>query len=166
MKKLIWGSAVALVLTLTLYLPVSTLAQGTSVHEKGIMQGYSYPLFVPCANHGDGEIIVIGGDVSWQCTYTLDANGTLHMECLYGPRGTGTGVGMTSGTVYDSTGMSRINQQVTNVELPYEFSMVNVSPFIARGSEENLLFRQLMHWTIDANGHIHAAIDKITFVCH
>jgi hypothetical protein len=65
--------------------------QLTSTAHAAMVINVSVPterqVFVPCANGGVGEVIVISGELHALISVTLDANGGVHEHILFNRRG-------------------------------------------------------------------------------
>ena len=103
MKRTI-ATCVVIVLT-TLAGAAVARAQATTVTTNEQIP-FSQLVFVPCADSGAGELILISGTLHVLSHVTIDAQGGLHAKIHFQPQGA-TGVGLTTGDTYHATGVTQ-----------------------------------------------------------
>lgn len=119
--------------------------------------------FVPCANGGAGELVQLSGRLHDLIHLTTNDNHFLvnfHTQ----PQGI-TGVGLTTGTKYQGTGVTqeRFGGSLVNGQISETF--VNNYRLIGRGPGNNLLIHQNAHITFNAKGELTAEIDHLSVTC-
>jgi len=165
MRKLTFNrKAVSLVLALTL---ASSLAAAVSAQAVAITTNDFVPLaaavFVPCANGGAGEVVLISGTLHVQNHITINDN-RASIKIHFQPQGA-SGVGLTTGDVYHATGVTQEHDSVPITNGAAEFTFVNNFRIIGPGPDNNLLVHQNVHVTIDANGNVTTTVDNLSVEC-
>jgi hypothetical protein len=74
-------------------------------------------------------------------------------------------VGLTTGDVYQATGVTQEQDSIPLINGAFEFTFVNNFKIIGPGTDNNLLVHQNVHVTIDANGFVTTVIDNTTVEC-
>jgi hypothetical protein len=119
--------------------------------------------FVPCANGGAGEVVVVTGNLHEVFTTVISGNGTLVLRSHFQPQGV-SGVGLTTGDKYQATGVTELSD-VISPPFPVTSTFVNNFRFIGQGPGNNLLVHEVAHLTIDANGVVRVDVDKASVEC-
>jgi hypothetical protein len=148
--------AVGAILTLTATPPPARAEVVTNVSVP-----FFFPVIVPCANGGAGEVVLLTGDLHMLLRITADNNGGLHVKMHVQPQGV-SGVGMTTGAKYQATGVA---QEEFNVKVGIEDTFVNNFRIIGQGPGNNLLVHENAHFTINANGDVTASVDNFSIDC-
>jgi hypothetical protein len=121
--------------------------------------------FVPCANNGAGEPVLISGTLHVLIHETISDAGQAQFKFHFQPQGA-SGVGLTTGDTYRATG---VTQQTTTVDLtdgaPLEFTFINNFRIIGRGRDNNLLVHLTVHITVNANGELTAEVVNTSAEC-
>lgn len=121
--------------------------------------------FVPCANNGAGEPVLISGTLHVLIHQTISDAGHLQFKVHFQPQGA-SGVGLTTGDTYRATG---VTQQTQTVDLtdgaPQEFTFINNFRIIGKGPDNNLLVHQTVHFTVNANGEVTAEVVNTSVEC-
>ena len=117
----------------------------------------SLTIAVPCA----GELVRLFGQVNLVSHQTYDGNGGFHVKVHTNPMGV-RGFGLTSGTPYRGTG---VTQWVQNVKVGEQYTFINNFRIIGRGSGNNFMLHQTIHYTINANGELTVDFSKISTSC-
>ena len=114
--------------------------------------------FVDCANGGVGEYVQLAGTTHILLHVTTDDQGGRHAT-FHEQQGGVTGVGLTTGDVYRSTGA--LNSAETRLVdyLPWTDTYVARRRLIGPGRDNNLLWDVLIHMTLTANGDLTVDID-------
>jgi hypothetical protein len=119
--------------------------------------------FVPCANGGAGESVSISGTLHIEQHITINDN-RVTIKSHFQPQGAG-GVGLTTGDVYNATG---VTQEVDTLPLTNgaaEFTFINNFRIIGQGPGNNLLVHQTIHTTINANGDVTSTVVNDSVDC-
>lgn len=128
---------------------------------------FSFPLpqpfvrLVPCAAGGAGELVDLSGTLHLLMHTTVDGRGGFHARLLIHPRGV-TGVGLTTGDIYQGTGGT---QTQFNGNVGEENTFVDNFRLIGGGPDNNLLMHQTVHATVNANGEVTATVSNISVQC-
>jgi hypothetical protein len=124
---------------------------------------FSFTAFVPCANGGAGEDVLVNGTLHILTHQTISNSGNVHVKLHSQPQGA-TGVGQTTGDTYHATG---VTQEEINLNGPFPITDTFVNNFriIGPGSNNNLLIHELVHVTINANGVLTAFVDNSSIEC-
>jgi predicted extracellular nuclease len=118
-------------------------------------------VFVPCANAGAGELVLLSGTQHALFHVTTDNQGGLHLKSTIQFQGV-SGIGQSSGDKYQATGAS---QSETTITAGSEQTLVNSFKIIGEGPGNNLLVRQTTHVTITANGDLTAFVNNFSVEC-
>ena len=140
----------------------SVVAQATSVTTNSrIPLPQPFQRLVPCAADGAGEIVDLGGTLHVLFHTTLDPSGGFHSKFHFQPQGV-TGVGLTTGDVYQGTG---VNQGHVNGTVGEESTFVDNFRLIGRGPGNNFLLHETVHMTVNANGVVTAVVSNLAVEC-
>ena len=120
-------------------------------------------VFVPCANAGAGETVQLTGILHVLTTFTINGN-NVRGKFHYQPQGI-SGLGLTTGDKYQATGVTQDEFKGSLVNGQFEETYVNNFRIIGEGRDNNLLFQQISHSTINANGTVTTVIDSIKDDC-
>ena len=121
-------------------------------------------LFIPCANGGAGELVLLQGTLHIQQHITIN-NNRATIKSHFQPQGA-DGVGLTTGDSYNAVG---VTQEVDTIALTggaTEFTFINNFRLIGQGPDNNLQVHQLVHVTINANGTVTNVIDNSSVECN
>lgn len=119
-------------------------------------------VWVPCALGGQGETLYLTGDLHILTHLTLSASGAYRYDSQYQPQGM-NGVGLTSGTKYQATGLTR--DSGNGGALPYAFTYINNFRMIGQGAGSNYLVHENIHVTVNPNGELTAYVDNYSVDC-
>lgn len=159
MKKLISLAVVVAVLVLTATVVVPKMVY----HDN-----YNYPVtwtdFVPCANGGSGETIVLTGRMHVNDFLTISNDGSWNLKMHIQPMNL-QGLGQTTGLKYNATGVTQAKENLSGTGLPYSWTYVNNYRMIGQGPGNNLLVHETWHFTLNANGELTAEIDNYKWDC-
>ena len=117
--------------------------------------------FVPCANEGTGEVVMLAGNLHVLYHVTLNDRGGYHAKSLAQPQGV-SGIGLTSGDKYQGTG---VTQSQFNGTVGYESTYINNFRIIGQASGNNYLVHETYHVTVNANGEVTAYVDNYSVEC-
>ena len=112
---------------------------------------------------GCGEPIELSGTLHLVSHVTVDAAGGLHFVSHANPQGV-TGRGLTSGTIYQGTGVTRSNFNLTAGGAT-EFTSVSSFKIIGRGPTDNFLVQQVFHVTVNPDGTVTTVVDQFFVKC-
>jgi hypothetical protein len=131
---------------------VPAVLAGATVDNSNLRVPVSIPIFVPCADGGAGELVIVAGAFHIQSHTTTDVTDGFHSEIMSNPQHL-TGVGQVTGDVYHSTGMGvDVWNYAGGDSLPFTFVSVFNFRLVAPGRGNDLIMRLRAHTTINANG--------------
>jgi hypothetical protein len=155
------GLCLATLFALSL-IPTTSAASALTITTNDFVP-FAQVAFVPCANGGAGEQVLISGTLHIEQHITINDNRAT-IKSHFQPQGAG-GVGLTTGDNYNATG---VTQEVDTLALTggaTEFTFVNNFKIIGQGADNNLLVHQLVHVTINANGDVTNTVDNTSAEC-
>ena len=117
-------------------------------------------VFVPCANGGAGEGVILTGILHEQFHVTEFADGTFFLKLHDQPQNI-KGVGDATGAIYKATGVTQSRFKSTGRQTTF----INNFRIIGRGRGNNFLVQELMHVTVNANGQITVEFDRVRVDC-
>jgi hypothetical protein len=117
-------------------------------------------VFVPCANDGAGELVLLEGQLHILLTETVNDN-HISFKGHFQPQGVG-GTGVTTGDMYRGTG---VTQDHVSLGPGVTQTFVNNFRIIGQGPDNNFLVHNNVHVTINANGVVTAVVDNFTVDC-
>jgi|SRR5262245_43914500 len=164
MKLMSVGLAVAMTL-FGLTLPMPTRAAQAIAITTNDFVPFAQLAFVPCANGGAGELVLIQGTLHIEQHITINDNrATIKSHAQ--PQGA-SGVGLTTGDPYRAVGGT---QEVDTLANPtngaFEFTFINNFRIIGPGPDNNLLVHQTIHETINANGTVTTTVTNTSVDCN
>lgn len=124
-----------------------------------IFEPFAQTNFVPCANGGAGEDVLLSGILHVQAHATVSNSGNVVARTHFQPQGV-TGVGQTTGDVYRAVGITQETAHGTGT-----FTYVNNFRLIGPGTDNDFHVKQTIHVTVDANGNVTAVVDSTTTTC-
>lgn len=155
-------------LTLALMLLVLGLAGAAFSQAAAITSNQFVPfaqaVFVPCANGGAGEIVLVEGTLHLQQHITIN-NNRANLKIHAQPQGA-KGVGQTTGDVYQANGVTQEQDSIPLTGGALEFTFINNFRIIGPGPDNNLQTHQTIHLTINANGVVTAIVDNTSVDCN
>ena len=119
---------------------------------------YSFLTFVPCANGGDGELVLLEGPRHEQ--FRLNIGGNQVRSGMHVDMHEVTGVGLTTGDAYRATG--GLNSQVMgSIQDGHDYNTTLVGNFlvIGPGPGNNFLVRETFHLRINPDGTVTSSTD-------
>lgn len=139
---------------------VSASAQATTVttNERVPIAVFA---FVPCANDGAGELVVVTGTLHVLTHVTIDDQGGLHVRQHFQPQGV-SGTGLTTGDKYQGTG---VTQTEFNATAGIEQTSVNNFRIVGQGPDNNLLIHSNVHVTVTPNGDVTSVVENSSVEC-
>ena len=120
--------------------------------------------FVPCANGGAGELVLVEGTLHIQQHITINGNRAT-IKSHFQPQGAG-GTGLTTGDTYNAVG---VTQEVDTIALTggaTEFTFINNFRIIGQGPDNNLQVHQTIHVTINPDGTVTTVVDNTSIECN
>jgi hypothetical protein len=158
MKKVL---VLAALVTVLVSAAVSSAGGGATTVTTSSVSPIGLVTFVPCANGGVGEEVLINGNLHDLFHVTLDANGGFHLRFLDNPQGV-TGTGLTTGDTYRGTGGT---QDTFNGAVGSAETFVNNFRIIGQGPGNNLLVHENFHITVNPDGTVTSFHDNFTVEC-
>ena len=126
---------------------------------------FNMQVWVPCANNGSGELLIIGGTLHVLSVVSIDPDtGDLKIKQHSQPQGAG-GQGTITGDRYQATGVTQSTQHISGAGFPYQYTFVNNFRVIGQGSAVNFTIHQTFHVTINANGVVTSQVDNFKTEC-
>jgi hypothetical protein len=119
--------------------------------------------FVPCADGGAGEFILVSGYLHILITTTVDANGGFHGKTHFQPQGI-SGFGLSTGVKHQATGVQQEHFNSPSGGTINE-TFLNNFRLIGQGRGNNLLVHQAVHMTTNANGDVTADVFNNSITC-
>ena len=167
MRKLLFGRK-TIILTLaitllTLILASAAFSQALTLTSNEFV-AFAEADFVPCANGGAGELVLVEGILHIQQHITINnnrANVKVHIQ----PQ-VAKGVGLVSGDIYQANGVTQEQDSIALLNGASEFSFINNFRLIGQGPDNNLQVHQNIHVTLNANGEISTVVDHTTVDCN
>ena len=167
MKKFLFRRrtlSLALAITLlALTLSGPAFAQALAITTNDFVP-FAQIAFVPCANGGAGELVLIQGTLHIQQHITIN-NNRATIKSHFQPQGAG-GTGLTTGDTYNAVG---VTQEVDTLALTggaSEFTFINNFRLIGQGPGNNLQVHQTIHVTINADGTVTSVVDNTSVECN
>jgi hypothetical protein len=120
-------------------------------------------VYIPCAANGAGEMVQLSGRLHVLMTFTINGNnvsGKYHFQ----PQGI-SGVGMTTGSKYQATGVTQNSFKGSLKNGVYAETYVNNFRIIGQGPGNNFLVHENMRITIDENGVVTVVHDNFSVEC-
>jgi hypothetical protein len=142
----------------------AALAIGVQAAQSEVVVNESFPIaiavFVPCADGGAGELVVLEGDLHGLIAITENDN-HLSVKTHFQPQGI-SGTGLSTGDTYQGTG---VTQDHFTTGLAETFTFVNNFRIIGQGLDNNFLVHETFHVSINANGEVTAVVDNFSVEC-
>ena len=124
---------------------------------------FAQPVFIPCANGGAGEIVLLEGTLHLQDHITINGN-RASIKTHAQPQGV-KGTGLITGDIYSATGVTQEQDSIPVIGGAVEFTFTNNFRIIGPGPDNNLLVHQTVHITINANNEVTTVIDNTSIDC-
>jgi hypothetical protein len=135
-------------------------AQSFTTSEK---VPFDFSIFVPCANGGTGEDVVLSGYLHVVSSFIINGNnvsGKSHFQ----PQGI-SGVGTITGDKYQATGVTQDQFKGSLVNGQFQETTINNFLIIGQGKGNNFTLHENSHITINANGSLTTIIDNYKSDC-
>ena len=147
---------------LTLTLAGVAFSQALAITTNDFVP-FAQAAFVPCANGGAGEVVLVEGTLHVQNHLTIN-NNRLSLKVHFQPQGA-EGTGTISGDQYRATGVTQEHDAVGVIGAS-QFVFVNNFRIIGSGPGNNLQVHQLIEITIDANNIIRTNVINTSVECN
>lgn len=147
---------------LTLILSGMAFSQALAITSNEFIP-FAQEVFVPCANDGAGEVVLLEGALHVQNHLTINGN-RLSLKTHTQPQGV-EGTGAVTGDKYQGTGVTQ-EQDSTGIQGATEVSLINNFRLIGQGPDNNLQIHQNIQVTIDANNFIRSNVLNTTIDCN
>ena len=121
------------------------------------------PVFIPCANGGAGEDVLLSGDLHALNTFTINDN-TVRGSYHFQPQGI-SGTGMITGDKYQATGGTLGQFKGSFVNGQFEFTDINNFRIIGQDAGNNYLVHSNFHVTVNANGVLTTVVNNFSVEC-
>jgi hypothetical protein len=118
-------------------------------------------VFVPCADSGMGEYVLLSGPLHVLFVTVIDNQGGFHSKYLFNPQGI-SGTGLSTGDKYHATGET---SGTFNGKVGYEQTYENNFKIIGQGPGNNFLVHETFHITVNPNGTLTAFVDNFSVKC-
>ena len=148
---------------LTLSFAAVAFSQAVAITTNDFVP-FSLLVFVPCANGGAGEDVLVEGTLHIQQHITIN-NNRATVKTHAQPQGA-DGVGQTTGDFYQGVGVTQEQDSIPILNGAFEFTFVNNFRLIGQKTDNNSQVHQNIHVTIDANGNVTTDIDNTTVDCN
>jgi hypothetical protein len=123
-------------------------------------------VFVPCANDGQGENILLSGTAHLLVHMATDESGGTHFVLAFNYQRM-SGAGLVTGDKYVG-----IDAEITTsydfdpfVAPPYELTFTHPTRFIGQGPGNNFMLFTQNHFTVDATGKVTSSRFRFTIEC-
>jgi hypothetical protein len=120
--------------------------------------------FVPCANGGAGELVLIEGTLHIQQHISIN-DSVANLKIHFQPQ-EASGTGLITGDTYQATGVTQEQDTVPLVNGTFEFTFINNFRIIGEGPDNNLQVHQTTHVTITPNGDVTTVVDNTSVDCN
>ncbi len=145
--------------------PEASSTKGPNLRASAFTQVTNFPItlpvFIPCANGGLGEEVLLSGNLHDVFHVTSDGNGGFHVKTHDSPQGM-SGVGLTTGLKYQATG---VTQENFDIKVNQHDTFVNNFRIIGQGPGNNFDIHNNFHITLNANGVVSSFHDHFTATC-
>ena len=148
---------------LTLSLAAVAFSQALAITTNDFVP-FALSAFVPCANGGAGETVLVQGTLHVEQHITINGN-RANIRSHFQPQGA-DGVGQITGDVYNAVGVTQDQNSIPISNGAFEFTAINNFRLIGQKTDNNLQVHQSVHVTIDANGNVTTVIDHESIDCN
>jgi len=124
---------------------------------------FALTIFVPCANGGVGDSVILTGPLHVVTHMTVNGN-NFSVKNHSQPQGI-TGYAETTGEKFQGTGVAQEHYKGTFINGQFTDTFVSNFRIIGQGSGNNYLVHQTVHITYDANGVVTASVDNLSIEC-
>src|SRR5262245_19753845 len=120
---------------LALSLAAPAFAQALAITTNDFVP-FAQVNFVPCANGGAGELVLVQGVLHVQQHITINDN-RANIKSHFQPQGA-DGTGLTTGDKYNATGVTQEQDSIALTGGATEFSFINNFRLVGQGPDNNL----------------------------
>ena len=157
------AAGLGLAVLFALSLMPTTSAAGADAITTNDFVPFTLAAFVPCANGGAGEVVLLSGTLHIQNHITINGNRTTLKE-HFQPQGV-NGVGLTTGDSYNATGVTQETDTIPADNGAFEFTFINNFKIIGQGPGNNLLVHETTHVTVNPDGTVTTFVDNFSVEC-
>jgi len=125
---------------------------------------FTIAAFVPCANDGEGEVVILTGEQHLVGHGTFTENGNVRFVTHIQTQNV-SGTGEVTGDRYRLVMLNQSSQGIEGT-FPFTFSFVDNIRVIGQGPDNDFWVHQDSHITIDANGEVRVLHDNIKADCN
>jgi len=119
--------------------------------------------FVPCAAGGAGEVVELTGEIHEVARTTINGN---HFSMTFHDNLQGlSGTGLTTGDKYQGTGSATLSFNGNFNNGQSEDTFAGSFDLIGQGPGNNLVFHEVQHITVNANGNVTVSFDRSSLDC-
>jgi hypothetical protein len=141
----------------------SVQSNAASVFTSSSKFNISVPVFISCANNGNGENVTLSGTLH-ETYHTTMNNNKFHFKVIDNPQGI-SGIGDVTGDKYQATSGAELQFGGSLNNGQYGGTYVNNFKLIGQGRGINYLVHETYHVTINANGTVTALLDHLSVEC-
>lgn len=123
-----------------------------------------FPVFVPCADDGNGELVLFSGALQFLFHFNDDRAGGFHVTSETNPQGM-SGIGPVTGDLYQGTGGTGGHTNGAVSGFPYTDSFVNNFRIIGQGTGNDLIVHVNGQFTVNALGEVTVSHVNATSEC-
>ena len=134
-----------------------------AVETSNIIFPVDIETFVPCANGGAGEIVVLSGNLHDLFHITINGN-RFKVKVHTQPQGI-RGVGLTTGDSYRGTGVTQETFGGSFVNGQASSTFVNNFRIVGQGPGNNFMIHEVVHVTFNAKGELTAVVEQLSVTC-
>jgi hypothetical protein len=147
---------------LTFSVPSAAFSQASTTTTNTFVP-FSQVDFVFCANGGAGEGLIVSGVFHIQTHTTINPNRSMFKTLIQ--RQEATGIGLDTGDVYRSVGVTQFVDTIPILNGAQTFTVINKLRLIGPGPGNNVQLSQQFQITINANGEVTADVDHSSLIC-
>ena len=149
----------------------STVSQAAPAQAQSVPVTFSsnskidinFSVFIPCANGGAGETVILSGPLHVLTSFTISDNyirGRDHFQ----PQGI-SGIGDITGAKYQATGITEDEFKGSLINGQFQTTSVNNFRIIGQGPGNNFLVHSIFHVTINADGVLTSFVNSFSIEC-
>lgn len=128
------------------------------------MEVDDFAVFVPCADDGNGELVLLAGSIQFLFHFNDDRAGGFHVTSEANPQGL-SGLGSVTGDLYQGTGGTGGHTNGSISGFPFTDSFVNNFRIIGQGTGNDLLVHLNGQFTVNALGEVTVSHVNATSEC-
>lgn len=143
--------------------PSELLPAAAEVFTDNFKEPIDLLVFVPCADGGAGDLVLLSGNLHILTHLTVNGNRFVYKD-HFQPQGI-SGVGLSTGDKYQATGVTQDRFGGSFVNGQFSETFVNNFRIIGQGPGNNFLVHENFHVTINANGEVTVVLDNFRTAC-